>query len=86
MVINAHIDVSYFRNHKQEVEQEVFYMGVTNEDINRPNGAIMVIFTIMLNLMSSAAEAECGELLYNAKELETLSTTLREMGHPQQAT
>ena len=36
--------------------------------------------------MSSAAEAECGSLLYNAKELEALRATLRETGHPQNAT
>ena len=61
-------------------------MGGTNEDINRPNGEIMIISTIMRNIMSLAAEAECGELFYNSKELKELRTTLIEMGHPQQAT
>ena len=36
--------------------------------------------------MSSSAEAECGELLYNSKELESLRTTLTDMRHPQQST
>ena len=61
-------------------------MGGTNEDVNQPNGAIMVISTIMQNVMSLAAEAECGALFYNSKELKALRTTLREMGHPQKAT
>ena len=43
------------------------------KDNNRPNGAIMVISTIIHNVMSSAAEAEFGALFYNAKELEAIS-------------
>ena len=61
-------------------------MDGTNEDINQPNGSIMVISSIMQKIMSSAAEVECGELFYNSKELEALRTTLKEMGHQQQAT
>ena len=61
-------------------------MGGTNEDNNRPNGEIMVTSTIMRNVMSSAAEAGCGALFYNAKELEEIGATLIEMGHPEQAT
>ena len=67
------------RNHKQGAEQDVFYMGGGNDDSNRPNGAIMVIFTIISNVMLSEAEAECRELLYNAKELEALRTILIDM-------
>ena len=61
-------------------------MGGANYDGKRPNGAIMVISTIISNVMSSAAEAECGALFYNAKELEAFRTTLTDMDHPQQAT
>ena len=61
-------------------------MGRKNEDSNQPNGSIMFVSTIMHNVISSAAEAECGALLYNAKELEAIRTTLRETIHPQQAT
>ena len=57
-------------------------MGGTNEDINQPNEAIMVISTIMLNLMSLEAEAECGALFYIAKEIKALRTTLRDIGNP----
>ena len=61
-------------------------MGGANNYSNQPNGAIMVISTIICNVMSLSAEVKCGELLYNAKELEALSTTLADMGHPQQST
>ena len=61
-------------------------MGGANEDSNQSNGAIMVMSTIMRNIISLVEEAECGALLYNSKELKALRTTLREMGHTQQAT
>ena len=46
----------------------------------------MVISTTMRNIMSSALETECGALLYNNKELETIRATLIDMVNPQQAT
>ena len=58
----------------------------TIEDNNQPNRAIMFVLTIMRNVISSAAEAECGALFYNAKGIKAIRITLREMGHPQQAT
>ena len=61
-------------------------MGGANGDRIQPNRVIMVISTIIHNVMPSAAETECGALFYNSKELESLRTTLTDMGHPQQAT
>ena len=61
-------------------------MGGGNYDSNQPNGAIMVILTIISNVMLSEAEAECRELLYNAKELEALRTILIHMVNPQKST
>ena len=46
----------------------------------------MVISTIIINVMSSAAEAERGALFYNATELEALRNILIDMVHPQQST
>jgi hypothetical protein len=40
----------------------------------------------MRNVMSSAAEAECGALFHNMKEAVPFRNTLEEMGHPQPAT
>ena len=61
-------------------------MGGARNESNRPNGEIMILSTIIRNLMSSTAEAECGGLFYNAKKLEACRKTLREIFHPQQAT
>ena len=62
------------------------YMVGTNDYINRPNGSIIFILTIMRNVNSSSAEAGCGALSYNARELESLRKALIYMVHPQQAT
>jgi hypothetical protein len=46
-----------------------FYLG--DKPVNNPkkgNGAILTTSTIMKNVMSLAAEAECGALYNNAKE------------------
>jgi hypothetical protein len=40
----------------------------------------------MRNVMSSAAEAECGAQFSNTKEGVPLQITLHEMGHPQPPT
>ena len=54
-------------------------MGNATNYLSQPNGVIMVISTIMRNVILLEVEAECGELFYNAKELEALRTTLKEM-------
>ena len=83
----AQCDVLYFSESQAKSRAGVFYyMGATNEDNNRPNGQIMFILTIMRNIMPLAAEAECGALLLNSKELDACRTTLIDMGQPQQAT
>ena len=51
----------------QEQNRRFFVHGRCNQQYQQMNGAIMVISTIMHNLMSSVAEAECGALLYNEK-------------------
>ena len=78
MVLKAHSDASYFsESQARSRARAFFYMGGISEDSNRPNGVIMVISTIMRSVLSSAAEADCGELYYNANELEAIRTTLR---------
>ena len=44
-------------------------MGYATDDTSQPNDAIIFISTIICNVMSSAAEAECGALFYNAEEM-----------------
>jgi hypothetical protein len=50
------------------------------------NGAMLIISTVLKHVMSSAAEAEIGAVLINAKEGSVLRTTLQEVGHPQPPT
>ena len=68
MIIRAHND-AYYLSESQAMSRsgECFYMGDATDYISRPNGEIMVISTIIRNVMSLAADAECGELFYNSK-------------------
>jgi hypothetical protein len=50
------------------------------------NGPILNISKVLKGTMSSAAEAEIGDLYLNAKEATVIRTTLTELGHPQPAT
>ena len=66
MVTKAHSGASYLSESLSRIRAgSFFYMGGTNEDTNRPNREIMIISTITCNVMSSAAEVECGALFYN---------------------
>ena len=50
------------------------------------NGAIYILAKVIKAVMQSAAEAECGALYMNAKEVIPMRTTLEELNHPQPAT
>jgi hypothetical protein len=65
-----------------------FYMGDKPSIQPEPsNGPILNKSTIMHDVLSSAAEAECGVLFDNTKESGVpLHNTLTEMGHPQPTT
>ncbi len=52
----------------------------------KPNGAVHVLCHIMREVLSSAAEAELGNLFHNGKEGCPQHIALEEMGHPQPAT
>ena len=60
------------------------YLG--NRDGKLINGSINVLAKLIKNVMSSAAEAECGGLYMNAKAAVPERTTLIELGHPQPPT
>ncbi len=88
MILKIHSDASYLSEAKARSRAGGhFYMG--DKPSNQPergNGPILNKSTIMRNVMSSAAEAECGALYDNTKEGVPLRTTLTEMGHPQPPT
>jgi hypothetical protein len=50
------------------------------------NGAILIISKVLNHVMSSAAEADIGEVFINAKEGAVLRATLEELGHNQPPT
>jgi hypothetical protein len=85
MILKIHSDASYLSEAKaRSCAGGHFYMG--DKPSNQPergNGPILNKSTIMRNVMSSAAEAECGALFDNTKEGVPLRNTLVKMGHPQ---
>ena len=55
---------------------------LSNNDVHpAKNGAILTIAQIIKNVMSSAAEAELGELYIVAREAVYIRSILAEMGH-----
>jgi hypothetical protein len=88
MILRIHSDASYLS--KAEARSRSgghFYLG--DKSSNKPdvnNGAILTTSIIMINVMSSAAEAECGALFNNTKDGVALRNTLAKMGHPQPPT
>ena len=88
MILKIHSDASYLSEAKARSRAGGhFYMGdKASNQPERGNGPLLNKSTIMRNVMSSAAEAECGALYDNTKEGVPLRNTLAEMGHPQPPT
>jgi hypothetical protein len=88
MILHIHSDASYLS--EKEAKSRAggfFYMGSSPKtDTKLTNGAILIISKVLKHVMSSAAEAEIGEVFTNAKEGAVLRTTLQELGHPQPPT
>jgi hypothetical protein len=88
MILTLHSDASYLSEAKARSRAGGhFFLG--NKPSNKPtipNGAILNKSTIMKNVLSSAAEAECGALYENTTEVIHLRNTLEEMGHKQPPT
>jgi len=88
MILKIHSDASYLSEPKARSRSGGhFYLGdkASNQQ-EVGNGALLNTSTIMRNVLSSAAEAECGALFNNMKEAVALRNTLEEMGHPQPPT
>ena len=88
MILRVHSNASYLSETKARSRSGGhFYLGNSPANsIEVHNGALLSTSTIMRNVMSSAAEAECGALFNNLKDAVPLRMTLEEMGHPQPAT
>ena len=50
------------------------------------NRTVHVEFSMMINVMASATEAELGGLFENCQKVKSIWTTLSEMGHPKPPT
>jgi hypothetical protein len=85
MILQIHSDTSYLSEYEAKSRAVgFFYMGSgtkTNEKLS--NEAILIISKVLRHVMSSAAEAEIGEVFINSKEDAFLLTALEELGHPQ---
>jgi hypothetical protein len=83
MILHIHSDASYLSESEAKSRAGgVFYMGnATKHDKNLTNGGILIINKVLKRIMSSAAEAEIGAVLINAKEGAVLRTTFEELGH-----
>jgi hypothetical protein len=88
MILHIHSDASYLS--EDEAKSRVggfFYMCNTNKnDKKLTNATILIVGKFLKHVMSSAAEAEIGAVIINAKEGAVLRTTLEELRHPQPAT
>jgi hypothetical protein len=82
MILHIHSDASYLsENEAKSRAGGFFYRGnTTQNDKKLTNGAILIVSKVLKHGMSSAAEAEIGTVLINAKEGAVLRTTLEELG------
>jgi hypothetical protein len=69
IILHIHSDASYLSEKKQKAELGDNFTWKTPQNIqkNRINGAILIITKVLKHVMSSAAEAEIGAVLINAK-------------------
>jgi hypothetical protein len=88
MILHIHSDASYLsENEAKSRSGGVFYMGNTAKNEKKlTNRAVLIVSKVLKHVMSSAAEAEIGTVLINAKEGAVLRTTLEELGQKQPPT
>jgi hypothetical protein len=97
MILHAHSDASYLseKNARSRAGGHFFMSSRLTDPTKAPspdtppppnNGAVHVLSSILLPVLSSATEAELAALFHNAKEAAMLRTILEDMHHPQPAT
>jgi hypothetical protein len=91
MILHVESDASFLSETKARSRAAAFfYLGnhatPGDDQCTNYNGPVDILYQIMREVVSSAAEAELAALLYNCKEACTFCTTLEEMGHMQPAT
>ena len=86
MVLSAHSDASYLSESKSRSRSGGHFFMSNNSPIPANNGAIVTIYQIIKAVMSSAAEAELGDLFINCREAIPARHSLKAMGHKQPPT
>jgi hypothetical protein len=85
MILHIHSEASYLSENDAKSRTGGFFSmgGGTKTNKTLTSGAMLIISKVLKPVISSAAEAEIGAVLINAKEGALLRTTLKELGHPQ---
>ena len=89
MILNIHSNASYLSEVRARSRTAGHFFLRSVFSIYKPiplNGAIYVNSGILKFVVSSAAEAELGDLFLNMKEGKILRTILEELGHEQPPT
>jgi hypothetical protein len=86
MIPAVHHDAGFCNKKKSCSQAGGHFILSNNTNFPPNNGAIMTMATIIIAVMSSAAEAELGALYLNARKSVYLRQILTEMGHPQPCT
>ena len=83
MVLSAYSDASYLSESKSRSRAGGHFFVSNNLPIPYNNGAVVAISQIIKSVMSSAAEAELGDLFINYREAIWARHALKAMGHEQ---
>jgi hypothetical protein len=88
MILNIHSDVGYLNEPeaRSRAGGHFFMSSTPRNGVQKHNGSILTLSTIIRMVVASVAEAEIGALFLNAKEGVNIQNILKEMGHPQPAT
>ena len=94
MVLWVHSDASYLSCPKaRSIAGGMHFLSDKPPSPNNPtnfeptlNGILFLVWNILRNIMTFAADAELGALFLNCQEAVPIRITLEEMGHPQPPT
>jgi hypothetical protein len=89
MQLKIHSDASYLSEPRAKSRVGGYFFLGNSKHSQCPylsNGPLLCQYTLIKNVVSSVAEAEYGALFVNAKTGTVTHETLKEMGHPQDAT
>ncbi len=86
MVLAVHSDASYLSKSKARSQAGGYFFLSSNTTVPPNNGGILIIAHIIMNVMSSAIEAELAGLYIMARQAIYIRIILEELGHIQPPT